>query len=67
VRGVGTALVQEMLRKKPNTKLSLSVTKDNQLGIRFYERFGFKQVKEDKFCMSEGSEVYLPTIIMQNF
>lgn len=66
-RGVGTALIQEMLHTHPNKKFSLSVTKDNEPGIRFYERFGFKQVKEEMWCMSEGSSVYLPTIIMQNY
>ncbi len=66
-RGVGTALIQEMLHTHPNKKFSLSVTKDNEPGIRFYERLGFKQVKEEKWYISDGSPAYLPTIIMQNF
>ena len=66
-RGVGTALIQEMLHTHPKKKFSLSVTKGNGPGVRFYERFGFKQVKEEMWCMSEESPAYLPTIIMQNF
>jgi ribosomal protein S18 acetylase RimI-like enzyme len=66
-RGVGTALIQEMLHTHPKKKFSLSVTKGNEPGIRFYERCGFKQVKEEMWCMSEESPAYLPTIIMQNY
>ncbi len=66
-RGVGKLLMEQMLNSYPTKKFSLSVTKGNEPGVRFYERFGFKQVKEEMWCISEESPAYLPPIIMQNF
>lgn len=65
--GVGGLLMDEVMRTHGTKKLTLMVTKTNIKAQRFYEKYGFRPIKEHKYFMKEDTNVYLPTIIMQNY
>lgn len=66
-RGVGGLLMDEVMRTNSTKKLTLMVTKTNVKALRFYEKYGFKPIKEHKHYMKDDTDVYLPVFIMQNF
>ncbi len=66
-RGVGGLLMDEVMRTHSTKKLTLMVTKTNIKALRFYEKYGFRTIKEHKHFMKGDTDVYLPVIIMQNF
>lgn len=57
--GIGSSLIQEMLRKasEHNKKLSLLVSPDNNIAIRIYERFGFKVIAKNTIWFKPDSKL----------
>lgn len=66
-RGVGGLLMDEVMRTHSTKRLTLMVTKTNIKAQMFYEKYGFRPIKEHKHFMKEDANVYLPTIIMKNY
>lgn len=45
-KGYGTLFMQEIIRKRKNTRITLQVDMGNKIAISLYTRMGFKTIKE---------------------
>ncbi|HYR02104.1 MAG TPA: N-acetyltransferase [Syntrophobacteria bacterium] len=55
-QGIGTRLVEEVIRRSPGLLLRLEVRVGNHGARRFYERLGFEQVERMEFYYSDGED-----------
>jgi ribosomal protein S18 acetylase RimI-like enzyme len=64
---VGTKLITVFMERNGGKKISIDVSASNTEGIKFYEKFGLREVRHDKHYFGDDKSVYLPTVIMQNY
>ena len=55
-QGIGTRLVEEVIRRSPGIPLRLEVRVGNHGARRFYERLGFEQVERMESYYSDGED-----------
>jgi ribosomal-protein-alanine N-acetyltransferase len=55
-QGIGTRLIEEVIRRSPGTPLSLEVRVGNHGARRFYERLGFGQVEKLESYYADGED-----------
>jgi ribosomal-protein-alanine N-acetyltransferase len=58
-RGIGTRLVEEVIRRSPGIPLHLEVRVGNHGARRFYERLGFGQLERMKSYYPDGEDALL--------
>jgi ribosomal protein S18 acetylase RimI-like enzyme len=66
-QGVGTKLMTVFMERNGGKKTSIDVSASNTEGIKFYEKFGLRIARYDKYYLNDDKSVYLPTVIMQNY
>ncbi len=63
-KGIGAQLLEECFEAFPEAKaFRLEVNAQNPNAVRFYERYGFKEVSRTENCGKDGSE--MPAIVME--
>ncbi|MGL4489104.1 MAG: GNAT family N-acetyltransferase [Rhizobiaceae bacterium] len=63
-QGIGAQLLDECFEAFPEAKaFRLEVDEQNPKAVRFYERFGFKEIARTANCGQDGSE--MPAIVME--